>query len=75
MFVTLSEFARARTCVLVHFAIVPFVWPADRPRADQVEFPRSGLDMKPFIAQPGMEGDWIYDLYAVSVRAAARVLR
>jgi hypothetical protein len=35
----------------------------------QVNFPIVGLDMKPYIGQPHVEGDWTYDLYAVSVGA------
>ena len=35
----------------------------------QVTFPIVGLDMREFIASPtAAEGEWIYDLYAVSVR-------
>ena len=37
----------------------------------QVNFPVVGLDMRPFIGSPTVQGDWVYDLFAVSVRCVA----
>jgi hypothetical protein len=37
------------------------------PVAPQVNFPVVGLDMRPYIGQPRVEGGCMYDLYAVSV--------
>ncbi len=41
------------------------------PYPPQVNFPVVGLDMRPYIGNPLVEGDWTYDLYAVSVSRAA----
>ncbi len=41
----------------------------DRRRDSRlVDFPVVGLDMRPFVGSPLVGGDWVYDLYAVSVR-------